>query len=64
LIEGKCTQEGTQQYKEYGVKQGFPAKNFRRTFPLPSLQAPSTDFVTAFDLSTVGYGTYQGLPDD
>ena len=34
----------------------MPAKNFRRTYPLPLAQH--------FDLSTVGLGTFIGKPDD
>lgn len=36
---------------------GIPAKNFRKTYPLDSEERQ-------LDLSTVGYGTFIGKPDD
>lgn len=57
LLPGKCTQEATAKYKENAVKAGIPAKNFRKPFPLPPKE-------TTLDLSTVGLGTYLGMPDD
>ena len=35
-IPGKCTTQGTQRFKERAIKQQIPAKNFRKTYPLPS----------------------------
>lgn len=57
LIKGKCTAEGTARFKARATERlGIPAKNFRRTYPLPSAQH--------LDLSTVGLGTFIGKPDD
>lgn len=61
MIEGKCTSEGTARFKERAVsKLGIAAKNFRRTFPLSTVEGQKTHL----DLSTVGYGTFIGKPDD
>ena len=61
LIEGRCTPEGTLRYKERAVgRKGIPAKNFRKPFPLPFGDGRQD----AFNLSTVGLGTYMGKPDD
>jgi hypothetical protein len=60
LIEGKCTAEGTRRFKERSsTRLGISAKNFRKTYPLPS-----NDSETQLDISTVGLGTYLGKPDD
>ena len=42
------------------ARKGIPAKNFRKPFPLPF----SDGSQDAFNLSTVGLGTYMGKPDD
>jgi diketogulonate reductase-like aldo/keto reductase len=57
-IAGKCTPEGTFKYaSDAVVKHGLPKMNFRK----PIL--PDTDKID-FHLSTIGLGTYLGLPDD
>ena len=64
MIKGKCTAEGTQRFKERAVsKLGLPAKNYRKTYPMPSSPL-STSPLTQLDLSTVGYGTFIGKPED
>lgn len=55
FIAGKCDPEATALFKENSVKNGVPAKNFRKPFPLPTGKTEIT-----FDLSTVGLGTYLG----
>lgn len=60
LIEGKCTAEGTQRFRERAAKRlGIPAKNFKKTYPLPVGES-----AIQIELSTVGYGTFIGKPDD
>ncbi len=59
LIQGSCTPEGTQRFKDRAVSFGIPAKNFRKTYPVPNDHKQ-----IQFDLSTVGHGTFIGRPDD
>ena len=53
-IKGKCTPEGTMRYTQRGK---FPRLNFRK----PVLHDQGDQ---QLHLSTVGLGTYLGLPDD
>lgn len=56
LIAGKCTPKGTLDFLEDATKnKGIPKRNFRRP-----LLADEKEFY----LSTIGLGTYLGLPDD
>lgn len=54
---GRCTPEGSQRYRDRAAERlGIPAKNFRRTYAM--------DAGKQIDLSTVGYGTFIGTPND
>jgi len=62
LIEGRATGAGTLRYKERAVAKGIPAKNFRKPYDLPYTSGDPTD--AGLNLSTVGMGTFMGMPDD
>lgn len=55
LLEGKCTPEGTRRFVERALKNDIPSRNFRK---------PILEGQEFLNLSTVGLGTYLGLPDD
>lgn len=59
-IAGMCTFEGTQSYMKRATEtQGIPRRNFRRPILTDRKGPDEWPF-----LSTVGLGTYLGMPDD
>mmetsp|Transcript_16556 Transcript_16556/g.28162 ORF Transcript_16556/g.28162 Transcript_16556/m.28162 type:complete len:326 (+) Transcript_16556:177-1154(+) len=64
LIEGRCTPQGTFRFAARANSDlGIPQRNFRKPVLPSNPQKPEMQD-KFFHLSTVGLGTYLGLPDD